>query len=292
MSNPVFRLRPLGLSDLIDESLRLYRRNVRLFLSIGAPLFVPLGFAQLAYQIAITQPYVIEDRFGSEELAVDWAAALTVFAAFMLFLIMSTLIQCIYFITVTYAASESLLGNTVSVGQAYRAGFRRLGRILLLGGAMFIPLIPLFMLILIGWPFAIYLAISWMFAAHIIILEGERVFRSMGRSRYLVRGHWWRVLGIVVVIWMITSIVQSVFGFLVAPFSFASAGSGPSTLFVAVTTVVTVILQTAATIVVSPITYCCFLLLYYDLRVRKEGFDLELMAQEMIATPRPAGSAD
>jgi hypothetical protein len=42
--------------------------------------------------------------------------------------------------------------------------------------------------------------------------------------------------------------------------------------------------------VVGPIAYCAYILLYYDLRVRKEGLDIELTAQSLGLIDPPKSS--
>lgn len=55
----------------------------------------------------------------------------------------------------------------------------------------------------------------------------------------------------------------------------------PSGMGFAVATVLGVLIDTASQVVAGPIWFCGLVLLYYDLRVRTEGFDLELRAREM-----------
>jgi len=42
---------------------------------------------------------------------------------------------------------------------------------------------------------------------------------------------------------------------------------------------------------IQPVVACVLALLYYDLRIRKEGYDLELMARELGDVPARADGA-
>ena len=46
-------------------------------------------------------------------------------------------------------------------------------------------------------------------------------------------------------------------------------------------TMVTGLFEIAGTILATPISAVAFILLYYDLRIRKEGFDLEMLSQTL-----------
>jgi hypothetical protein len=61
-----------------------------------------------------------------------------------------------------------------------------------------------------------------------------------------------------------------------------------------VSTIVSAVVNTVMSTLVAPIAWCVVTVLYYDLRVRKEGFDLQLALERfgpVPAAPAPAGTA-
>ena len=121
----------------------------------------------------------------------------------------------------------------------------------------------------IGTPLALYLMVSWFFVIQAITLEGSRgPSEALGRSHRLVKGSWWRVFGIgvvFVIMWIILELVALIPALIAGHFS-PTAGSIVSAIF---------------SNAVSPIIYIGATLVYFDLRVRKEGYTLETMAAEI-----------
>ena len=56
-----------------------------------------------------------------------------------------------------------------------------------------------------GW---IWLAVLWSLSSTVLLLEGGGITRALSRSRELVRGSWWRVFGILVLIWLISFFIS------------------------------------------------------------------------------------
>jgi flagellar biosynthesis protein FlhB len=147
------------------------------------------------------------------------------------------------------AISQRILGNPINVGNAYSFA---LGRILFMFGASFLVglVVVLIALTIIGIPLAIYLAIRWSFALQIAALERRGPLQAIARSSELVSGSWWRVFGIMLLVGILVAIVGGIVG---AILGFAPlAGS----LIVAV--------------FLAPILAIVQILLYHDLRVRRD----------------------
>ncbi len=253
-----FRLRPLGVGDLLDETIQLYRRHYALFIAIAAWVFVPLGIVQLLQQLVLlgTRDLVLSGLVALLPAPILWVGSFAMGLA------------------MTYAVSEVYLGHDPAVGRAYSRGFRRfwgaLGLSILVGLALILLSITI-----LGIPVAIYFGVGWSLAIPVLLLEGADIGKAMGRSRSLVKGSWWRILGILVLLGVIMWVVQFAFSFVAGLFGALlpreSIGSS----------VVTVLASTVGELVSAPIWTAGIVLLYYDLRVRKEGFDLELLAQAM-----------
>jgi hypothetical protein len=97
---------------------------------------------------------------------------------------------------------------------------------------------------------------------------------AVGRSWRLTRGYKWRAFGLLVV-----SLIL-----LYAPiFALAIIGgiTNPEMILTGETPAFITVVGQVIWLLVYPILNCVFTLYYYDLRVRKEGFDLEHLSQQM-----------
>jgi hypothetical protein len=159
----------------------------------------------------------------------------------------------------THAVGEIYLGRKTSIGRSFGAAMRL---IVPLTGTMllvYLGVIAGFVLLIIP---GLYLSIAWILTSPIVILEGVYGTRAIGRSRQLMRGNMWRAVGILVLGWIIVAVLGAVLGavFKVVPVLGPVAQGLAQSVGVAYSAVVLV-------------------LLYFDVRCRKEAFDLEHLAR-------------
>jgi hypothetical protein len=128
---------------------------------------------------------------------------------------------------------------------------------------------------------AIYLGVRWSLVVAAMMAEDIGPIRGLGRSWNLVRGSWWRTFGILLVVGILQTIISYalfiLFGLIAAVFS---TGDFQAALVQVGSTLLSA--------VVSPITTIAVVLLYFDLRVRREGLDLDQLAQQTSPGPAPA----
>ena len=119
----------------------------------------------------------------------------------------------------------------------------------------------------------VWLYLAWAFAVPVLLVEGLRGRKALGRSFALVQGRWWRTFGVIVVGFILASVVsammQGVFllGILFDPDNDV------------VVVVLNAIATTLALAIATPFQAALVTVVYFDLRIRKEGFDLELLAR-------------
>jgi hypothetical protein len=113
-----------------------------------------------------------------------------------------------------------------------------------------------------------------LFSTQAIVLEGEGPLAGLARSWRLVAGSFWRTLGILVLMGILTYIIAA---FPATIVSFAlTIGSGNALDNLVRNQIITTLLAQLGQIAVLPLQLTIYTLLYYDLRIRKEGYDLEL----------------
>ena len=153
-------------------------------------------------------------------------------------------------------------------------------------------IIGLLAITIIGIPFAIYLGVRWGFYAQAVLIEEHSATNALRRSRELVKGAWWRVFGIILALILLAFMIQTVLQFsLLFVFGFTEEISGEEGLWemfrrmfapelTAWDELVTYVIQSCinyfVTSLMLPLTVIGFTLLYFDQRIRKEGFDIEM----------------
>ena len=280
------RLRPLDVGDLLDETFRLYRRHFWLLIGVDAVALLPAAVVSLApaslLTLMTTRPGSMTNAGGS----VDTAGVLAFCGSALFAWLVSIVANFLLFAAMMPAISEARLGRRITVRAAYARGLRRLGP--LLGLTIVYGLVTgLLTMTVIGIPVAIYLSVAWGFAFPVLLLEGKAIGRAISRSAELVRGSWWRVLGIGLLLFLLYTIAGVLFSIPSGLVSGLALVLQLSNILLVLVSALSVLLSAAGQILVSPILYCGWILLYYDLRVRKEGFDLELLAQEVERTIQP-----
>ncbi len=162
-----------------------------------------------------------------------------------------------------HGVSAQILDEPISAGGSYSFALGRFGAML---GASFLSGLAVFLvaITIIGIPFAIFLFVRWMFAMQTASLERCGPLAALARSYDLVQGNWWRVFGILLLIWILLLIANIIAGGILGFIPYA----GP--MVVAITFALVMIMAQT--------------LLYHDLRVRRDGpaaYTPEVLAGEL-----------
>lgn len=234
-------LRQRSSTELVDATFQLYRKDPLPFILTGAVVYVPWLLIRLAFGIGIGE--VAPTLGQSFAMAIGVLIVLSVTSGAM-----SLLARDVYFnrtadfsnaLKATLPKSVSLISATLATFLAFIA-------------ALLLLIIPFFFV----WPrlFAV---------RQTIMLEDRSVPAAIGRSRQLSRG----VAGHV----FLTL-------FLVALLTLAiNMGAGMLSLMIP-SVIAQNVVQTVATTLIFPLFGITETLLYYDVRIRKEGFDVEYLA--------------
>jgi hypothetical protein len=267
-------LRPLSLGEILDRTFSLYRRHFVLFVGITAiPHLLILGM-NLWQTIFMKVPQLtIKGPLGTEihrpagptgimALGLAWGiVALVVYLIAYLFSQGGTI----------YAVSELYLGRAATVESSLRRVWGQLaslfGVIILNGLAVGVAFI---FLIIPG----IYLACRLITCVPAALLEDVGARESLERSLFLTKDNAGRAFLIYLLYFVLTYAAALL---IVGPLGLAIAmhGKDPNTL-----RILTALVQVATFlmgIVIGPILLIATSVFYYDLRVRKEAFDLQLM---------------
>lgn len=263
MESTLARLRPMNIGDLFDAAFALYRDNFGLFVGIVAVVAVPQTLANVF--TALNTP-----GRGAESRVFFQTVSLTLLGIIVTFVLSQMATAAL-----ARAIAATYHGDQLSVKGTYTAvgvgGFITVFLAVLLAG-----IITALGFVLLLFP-GIYLAIRFSFVTQVVVIERAGVREALRRSGGLVKGSWWRVFGILLLVSILTVILTGIIGAVAAAIFVLGHNSALGTILVQVVTGL-------ARILIQPISLGVAVLLYYDLRIRKEGYDLELAAQRMEAT--------
>jgi hypothetical protein len=170
------------------------------------------------------------------------------------------------------AVADAWLGAPPEVGRSLRFGGRRLGAVLAAWIVWTLGLMLAFVALVV--PFA-YFSVAWCLTLPALLFEGVGPLKAMGRSRSLVKGRWWPTLGLLLVGYLLVSII----GAIIQGILIGIAGASSSSVVPAA--IATVIGSTVSNAITTPYLAAVLTILYFDMRVRREGFDLQLIAEDL-----------
>lgn len=288
MGELIETLEPMTIKDILIRSYRFYKNSF--FKSIGIVLLLKGPYLILAYIIArFAASFFIGMFTSSEGSLANYEYMAGVLIIEILELAFIPFISPISISAITIFMSEKRLNRDIGVIESYRKVMKRalplFGAVLMSGliiSSGFIFTLTLLsgnpQLGAISFLFAPVLAgILWVWYAFVpqtVVIEGEGGIGAMKRSKYLMNGYFRKVLILVVIVFIVILLVTWILSFSFGKMLFF-LGDNSVFLGKGLSNVISVILE-AFRIIVVP-------LLYYDLRVRKEGFNLETLAKEMEA---------
>ena len=271
---PQQKLGERGLGDILNETFAVYGRRFTKLVTIVAVVQVPLSIMTLMLALL----------FSDDPVASITLAAIAVGAGM------------ISYGALIFAVGQHYVQGSVSVGRCYTRVLWRAVSISILATLLaFLLVLTLAPMMLVPTdepnPLALFtLAIAVVlltylvyltFATPAVIVEGYRSFGALRRGFNLARGSELRILGHLLVYGLVgfgLIIVISIPFQLVSVLAFGEDVSLPGQVAEAIGLLVIGVL-------VPPVTVIATTLLYYDLRVRKEGYDMSRLSVEMGVAP-------
>ena len=245
-------LRPRKATEIIDAAIEVYRRNPIHFLLLAAIVRIPWLIVQIVY---------LAPREGDPE-------GIIISLWITLGTLLTTLLMGGF---VVHMASELYLGRDTDAFETIRRVAPRIPAVFVasLLQSVAIGLGLVLFLFPAVWVTAVLFAVT-----PAVVLEGRSPFGAFDRSSKLsenVKTHILSALGLIVLIRIIVEVGATLI---------AAVLPMPELQYVAVT---------AASMLMYPLYGIATTLIYYDIRIRKEGFDIEMMAAQAPAAS-PAAS--
>jgi hypothetical protein len=266
------RLRPLEIGDLLDETFRMYRRHFLLFAGISAILSIPSAASSGVNYLSLFGSLFEPSTTAEPDTTALLAGQLAQFVAIGI----NVALLPFGYGAVIYAACESALGRPVTAGGIFRAVLRRYFP--LLGFFLLIAVMALVFCLIPLWA---WIWINWVAVVPMMFVENIGLGGAMSRSWHLVAGRWWRTFLIVFLMFILTTVVRwALVAFAVVPFAVLSLVLS-NYILLALSGAVTVVVDA----LVNPVFQIALVLIYFDLRVRREALDLFQMAHQLSASP-------
>jgi hypothetical protein len=281
MSAPA--LRPLRVGEILDAVIKIYLRNARTLIGLTTMVVVPFQTLSAVVLLSTVSTGSEVPRgfpsFGSGRTT-DHAASLGANAILELTGLIITVLTTAACVK---AVSDIYLDQPTDIGSSLRFALRRLGSLLWLEIMAIVLLALAFVALVIP---GIWLYAAWSVAVPALLIEGRRGPGALGRSFRLVRGRWWPVAGVRLFANIMTSVVAGAIEAALVGIAL-TAGTGSVVLTVTVVSLATGV----SAMLTRPFQAAVTTVLYYDLRVRHEGYDVALLAEQLGIEPAalPAG---
>lgn len=256
---------PSGVGEVLDLGFNLARRNYRTLLIVGAVGIVPT-------QIVGTLSSAAVGVLGSPGAAVGLGILGTLVASLGVVVAQAAvMLGCSHLIVVSPGWT-----NTIGVGRLYQAAMGALPSLFLWTIVVGLLAIPLMILL----PLGVFLAVRWSMSWVAILVERTGPIEALRRSWALTRGAWWHTflvsLAMSIIIAVLTYSILGVLGGAAALSGFAAGNS-------LLTGVIISVGGMLINLVITPFSAGITMVLYYELRARTEGFDLEQRALQAAA---------
>ena len=240
-------LRPRSGAELLDAAFQFWRENFKLLCTVVAAAFVPIIVLEMLAAAESGDFSTLLARLGGAVFESMASAA------------------------VIYVVSERYMGRDVTASQALNRTWDRIGTIVatsIIYG--FIVLVGFLLLIVPG----LYVACKYFAMMPAVVVEDIDSTSSLRRSSVLTDGSKWRVLGLIVVTWLIYFVLLAVASAIVETTVRGMTG---------------IVLTRLLVVPIYPFLGIMITLLYYDLRIRNEGLDLDLMLADQ-TSPHPTSA--
>ena len=271
---PQRKLAERGLGDILNETFALYGRRFKKLVTIVAAVQVPLSIMTLLLALLFSN-----DASASIVMAAIAASA-----------------SLLYYGALTCAVGQHYVQGSVSVSRCYTRVLWRMVSMAVLAVLLAFLLVltlapamltsaeepsPLALLTLVVAVVLLIYLVYLTFATPAVIVEGYRSFGALRRGFNLVRGSELRILGHLLVYGLVA---LGMFIMIIVPFQLVSTLVSGEEVNLAGQIAETIGLLVAG-VLVAPVTVIAATLLYYDLRVRKEGYDMSRLSMEMGVVP-------
>jgi hypothetical protein len=259
-------------AEIIDAAIRLLRRHARTLFAISGAVLLPLGILQFVVarwgsQVAADAALLTPSSDPQIALEQMFDTLGPFFLVALVSGVVAGLAQLLVQLGSVKAITDIYLEQDPNWRDSLAYGFKRLPAAI---GAFLIAIIPLIVGFVLCFLPGVALATLWSLTGVVIAAEGRGSAGALSRSFELVKKRFWPVLGVLVLAVLITVVIGLITGAIIGG---VTAATG--TIQTDLQTVLNILIG----IVTTPFTVAVLTVAYFDLRVRLEGLDVELLAR-------------
>ncbi len=268
----------MSVGELIDGAFQVMKRHFGTLVKISAVVVVPFGILSMLVSLsaqADPNDFTRTDTFGNQTL--DFSELRVFLAGTLLTVVIGFIAQAIAAGAITHVVASDYLGSEIDTKSAIRVGLARWFALLLSGILLFLGVAAGAVLCILP---GVFLAVAWTVNTPALIVERIGPAKALGRSLKLVKPRWWPTFGFVLLLALMTGIASSM---VALPVGFIWQSGSANVIASGVVNILT-------SLAITPFTAAATVLLYFDLRVRHEGFDVQILAQSL-DVPVPVADA-
>jgi hypothetical protein len=289
-ASPLPTLRPLRIGELLDRAIRLYRANFLTFVGIVALVYVPLTILQVFASALLSSSMV---RTSPDQIFSNASYWIGMLSTILLAILQFVLVQGIAMGALSKAVADNNLGKKTGILEAYRgigSSWASLLGALVLVSLLAIGILLWWIVPCIGWitglGMLVYLgSVVNQLVPPVVVLEDQTATGSIRRAWSLARRRFWPVLGYAFLLGLFSLIVvngpAAVVNIILTQV-FRSVGNAST--YLALTSIIQGLITLVFALLYYPLQMTAFTLVYFDLRVRTEGFDIALLTLQAEGT--------
>jgi hypothetical protein len=259
----------MTVGDILDGAFKLLRANLRTIALVSAVFVVPVQFVTAIVQRAVGAPNLLRAFNDPTTVSTTEEPNVAFIVATVVLFVVGLLVTPFLAGAISRIVSASYVGGEEAAAVALRATFKR-------SWALIASFVLVHLLELVGFVLCVFpgLAVMTMFVmvAPAIVIEELGPVDAMRRSWRLTKGRFWATLGIALLAGILSSLVSNA---LSVPFIVLSLPLGD------LSWIPVAIGSTLAAVVSRPIVAVVATLQYYDARIRREGYDLQVIAANL-----------
>ena len=280
------RLRPLDVGQKLDAAIKLTTRNLKTLSLIVLVILGPIQLLTFLLTLStLPDDFTVGEGFGGGPAPEDDDFSAGFLAAQLLSSVLFWFAS--YFVAPAAcfkAIGQSYLGERATWTESLGYMGRRLHSVLWIALIVSVAVGIGFLFVFLP---GIFLAVAFSLAVPVLMVEGIKGFGAVGRSFNLITGHWWRTFGAMLLGFLLTVVISFMIGFVFGILMFAVVDESSVTA-IALNSIANLVAQ----LVTLPFFCALLIVIFFDLRIRKEAFDLQLLAQAIGGrAPTDAGAA-
>ena len=286
-------LRPRSAIEIVDTAFTIWRRNFGQMTIIGIAATVPIV---LALVLGLGSLFTA----GMTGKPLSQSAMLSMVPMILVFVVVLVLWMAVVDGAMTLAAGDAYFGREVSAASALRGALSKGGtlvlsnilRMLTIGGAAVVGGIVIALLgrtnggiavlLIIVLSVLMLLLFARLFATtNAVVFENSGASESLSRSFAISKDSAWRIFGVILLSYIVLIVAQIAIG-LTVQVVISMILRSP---------VVASMVGNVIGALLYPFLSIALMVLYFDQRIRKEGYDLDVLSDGLPKSPAPVPPA-